>query len=44
MPNEVEELSEEGYEELLELTTEPIDKDIISYDGLKSSLRRWFMK
>lgn len=43
-PHEVEGLSKEDYDELSFLAKEPIEKDTISYDELKSSLSKWFIK
>ena len=43
-PYETEGLSKEDYEELISLINEPPEKDIISYDELKSSLSRWLTK
>ena len=43
-PNEAEGLSKEDYDELISLINEPTEKDTISYDALKSSLSRWFIK
>jgi hypothetical protein len=42
--HEAEGLSKEDYEELLCLVNEPPIKDTISYNELKSSLSRWFIK
>jgi len=36
--------SEEDYAELISLVNAPLEKDIMSYDELKSSLGRWFTK
>jgi len=41
---EAEGLFKEDYEELSSLLNEPLEKDTISYDELKSSLSRWFTK
>ena len=41
---EAEGLSKEDYEELSSLLNEPLEKDTISYNELKSSLSRWFTK
>ncbi|MCW3114957.1 MAG: hypothetical protein JWR18_3353 [Segetibacter sp.] len=43
-PHEAEGLSKEDYDELISLVKESPEKDTISYDELKSSLSRWFMK
>jgi hypothetical protein len=41
---EAEGLSEEDFDELTLLVKEAPEKDTISYDELKSSLSRWFIK
>lgn len=43
-PHELEGLSEADYNELLSLVDEEPEKDTITYDELKSSLGRWFIK
>jgi hypothetical protein len=43
-PYQTEGLTEEDFNELTSLVSEPSIKDTISYDELKSSLSRWFSK
>lgn len=43
-PNDAEGLSQEDYEELVSLATEPAEKDTVSYNELKASLSKWFTK
>lgn len=43
-PHEAEGLSKEDYDELISLINESTEKDTISYDALKTSLSRWFIK
>ncbi len=43
-PNEAEGLSEKDYDDLVSLITEAPEKDTISYDELKLSLSRWFIR
>lgn len=44
LPNEIEGLSKEDYEELKSLIEEDPETDTISLEELKSSLNRWFTK
>ena len=41
---EVEGLAKDDYQDLMSLVNEPPEKDTISYDELKRSLSKWFMK
>lgn len=44
LSHEIEGLSKEDYEELKSLLKEDSEADTISFEELKSSLNRWFIK